>query len=121
MSPRRVAAGSAEGTTNEESGAAGTRALRLALAHEITRIAGGRGLTQCQTAELLGTTQPRVSALFAGKVDGFSLDRLVRFLNLLGEDIHIVVLPGAATATHASTRVMTASRYIPAVSGWSYA
>lgn len=98
-----------------------TQIVRLSLAREIARIATDRGLTQCQTAALLGTTQPKVSALFAGKVDGFSLDRLVRFLNLLGEDIHIVVLPKTPDAATGTTRVMTANRWIPSAGGWLYA
>ncbi|MDZ4169503.1 MAG: helix-turn-helix transcriptional regulator [Coriobacteriia bacterium] len=68
-------------------------AVRLSLAREIAQIVSVRGLTQCEAAELLGTAQPRISALMSGNVEGFSLDRLVKYLNLLGEDIHIVVLP----------------------------
>lgn len=94
--------------------------MRVALAREIAGIASARGLTQCQTAELLGTTQPKVSALFAGKVEGFSLDRLVRFLNLLGEDIHIVVLPKVEESRAARTSVVPGARFVPAA-GWSHA
>lgn len=81
-------------------------AVRLALAREIAQIVSARGLTQGQAAELLGTAQPRVSALMSGNVDGFSLDRLVRYLNLLGEDIHIVVLPKPPEREHAHTWVI---------------
>jgi hypothetical protein len=38
-----------------------------------------------------GLDQPKVSALVRGKVDGYSLDRLFRFLNALGQDIEINV------------------------------
>jgi predicted XRE-type DNA-binding protein len=34
-----------------------------------------------------------VSALVRGRLAGFSLDRLVRFLVLLGSDVEIVVKP----------------------------
>lgn len=106
-----------------ESGSdiARTRAVRLSLACEIARIVSSRGLTQSQTAEVLGTTQPKVSALLAGKVDGFSLDRLVRFLNLLGEDVHIVVLPHVERTADATTQVMKATRVSSSAKGWSYA
>ena len=70
-----------------------SHAVRAALAREIAQTVSARGLTQCEAAQLLGTAQPRVSALLNGTIEGFSLDRLVRYLNLLGEDIHIVVLP----------------------------
>lgn len=81
-------------------------AVRVALAREITRIVSARGLTQREAAELLGTAQPRVSALMSGNVEGFSLDRLVRYLNLLGEDIHIVVLPKPPERERARTWVI---------------
>lgn len=80
-------------------------AIRASLAREIARIICDRGLTQREAARLLGTAQPRVSALLNGNVEGFSLDRLVRYLNALGEDVHIVVLPKPAARTHARTWV----------------
>jgi len=85
---------------------AGSRAVRVALAREISGIVSARGLNQREVAELLGTTQPRVSLLMASKVEGFSLDRLVMYLNLLGEDIHIVVLPKPPEREHARTWVI---------------
>ncbi len=81
-------------------------AVRIALVREFGSIVSARGLTQHEVAELLGTTQPKVSALLAGKVEGFSLDRLVRYLNLLGEDIHIVVLPKPQGRERARTQVI---------------
>ena len=64
---------------------------KAALAHKITKIIKRRRLTQAQAAELLDVDQPKVSALRRGKLSGFSLDRLVRFLVLLGNDVQIVV------------------------------
>jgi predicted XRE-type DNA-binding protein len=81
----------------------------VALAREIARIVSERGLTQREAAELLGTAQPRISALVSGNVEGFSLDRLVKYLNLLGEDIHIVVLPKPSEREHACTWVINAA------------
>jgi len=40
---------------------------------------------------LLGVDQPKVSALVRGQLAGFSLERLMRFLNILGRDVQIVV------------------------------
>jgi predicted XRE-type DNA-binding protein len=121
MPSRHVTGKNPHSAKLEDAETATTKAVRVALAREIARIAADGGLTQCQAAELLGTTQPKVSALFAGKVEGFSLDRLVRFLNLLGEDIHIVVLPSAPEAARATARVMLANRWISSDAGWSYA
>jgi len=38
-------------------------------------------LTQKKAAALLGIDQPKISALLSGKLSGFSLERLIRYLN----------------------------------------
>ena len=63
------------------------------LARKIAVLIAKRGLTQASAAELLKIDQPKVSALVRGRLAGFSLDRLVRFLVLLGSDVEIVVKP----------------------------
>ncbi|MCI0349905.1 MAG: helix-turn-helix domain-containing protein, partial [Acidobacteriales bacterium] len=54
------------------------------LAQKITAIIERRRLTQVRAAEVLGVDQPKISALKRGRLSGFSLERLVRFLILLG-------------------------------------
>lgn len=81
-------------------------AIRAALAREIARAAAASGLSQRELAELLGSAQPHVSALLSGKIDGFSLDRLVKYMNLLGDDVHIVVLPRPPERERARTWVI---------------
>ena len=76
------------------------------LARKIGAIIERRGLTQAVAAEILEVDQPKVSALKRGRLAGFSLDRLVRFLVLLGSDVKIVVKPRASGAGQA--RVMVA-------------
>lgn len=66
-------------------------AAKAELAHKIAKIIERRKLTQAEAASLLEVDQPKVSALTRGKLSGFSLDRLVRFLVLLGSDVEIVV------------------------------
>jgi len=66
-------------------------AAKAELAHKITKIIERRKLTQAEAANVLDVDQPKVSALKRGKLSGFSLDRLVRFLVLLGSDVEIVV------------------------------
>ncbi|MFY8221524.1 MAG: helix-turn-helix domain-containing protein [Pirellulales bacterium] len=61
------------------------------LAARILEIVRGRRLTQSATGKLLGIGQPKVSALLRGRLDGFSSDRLFRFLNTLGCDVQISV------------------------------
>ena len=63
------------------------------LAHQICTIIKSRNLTQVEAASILGINQPKVSALTRGNLDGFSSERLFKFLNLLDQDIEIVIRP----------------------------
>jgi len=63
------------------------------LVHQIYALIEDRGLTQMQAADVLRVTQPKISALLYGRLDGFSMDRLVRFLNALDQDVKISVGP----------------------------
>jgi predicted XRE-type DNA-binding protein len=57
----------------------------------INRIVERRGLTQAEVAAALEINQPKVSALLHYKLEGFSVERLMRFLVALGQDVEIVV------------------------------
>ena len=61
------------------------------LVWEIELIIKKRRLTQVEAASIMGINQPKVSALIRRKLDGFSVERLIHFLNALGQDIDIVV------------------------------
>jgi predicted XRE-type DNA-binding protein len=63
------------------------------LANKISVLIQERKLTQAKAAKLLGIDQPKVSMLLRGRLTGFSLERLMRFLLLLGQDIKISVHP----------------------------
>jgi predicted XRE-type DNA-binding protein len=80
------------------------------LAWEIGRTLEERGLTQSKAAELLGIDQPKVSALVRGRLTGFSMERLYRFLNALGSDVEIVVRPAGAKGPKPGVRVATPAR-----------
>lgn len=72
--------------------------LALAKAELVRRVRdliAERKLTQAKAADLLGIDQPKVSALVRGRVEGYSLDRLFRFLNALGQHVEITVRPAA--------------------------
>jgi predicted XRE-type DNA-binding protein len=64
-----------------------------------------RGLTQVEAARLLGVDQPKVSALRRGRLDEFSIERLIRFLRSLEQRIEISVV----SATSKRTLVVTPS------------
>ena len=61
------------------------------LAYEIEKSIRKRGLTQTEAGKVLGIDQPKVSALRNGRLSGFSVERLIRFLNALSRDVEIVV------------------------------
>jgi len=63
------------------------------LARQIADVVSHRHLTRAQAARVLGTTQPKVSALYAGRLAGFSMERLIRFLNALGVGVVATVAP----------------------------
>jgi len=75
------------------------------LASMIASIIESRGLTQTRAAEVLGATQPIISNLNRGRLSGFSLDRLLRFLNTLGRDVEIRVGPCSPGRRAARTTV----------------
>jgi predicted XRE-type DNA-binding protein len=64
-----------------------------------------RRLTQTQAAATLGVDQPKISALKQGKLSGFSIERLMRFLLLLGRDIEITVKGKSRSGSMARLRV----------------
>jgi predicted XRE-type DNA-binding protein len=73
--------------------------LALAKARLVQRIRcliAERKLTQSKAAKLLGVDQPKVSALVRGRVEGYSIDRLFRFLNALGQQVVISVHPNSS-------------------------
>lgn len=67
------------------------RLVKARLALKISEIIHKKHLNQIEAAKILGTTQPKVSAIMNGNLSGFSLDRLIYFLTVLGQDVQIVV------------------------------
>jgi predicted XRE-type DNA-binding protein len=50
------------------------------IVHQIGEAIAERKLSQAKAAAILNVDQPKVSSLLRGRFDGFSLDRLLRFL-----------------------------------------
>ncbi len=67
--------------------------VKARLAAKIAEIIQRRALTQARAAEILGLTQPKVSALLKGRFRGISEHRLLECLTRLGRDVHIVIKP----------------------------
>ena len=67
---------------------------RLAKAHLGFRIGAAiraRRLTQARAARILKIDQPKISRLLRRQLSGFSTERLMQFLTLLGRDVEIVI------------------------------
>jgi predicted XRE-type DNA-binding protein len=64
-----------------------------------------RGLTQGRAAALLGIDQPKVSALKQGKLSAFSIERLLRLVLLLGNDVYITMRQKPKSRLNARLRV----------------
>jgi len=75
------------------------------LARQIAVVISRRRLSQIKAARLLESTQPKVSALLNGHLSGFSMERLIRFLTALGQDVEIVVKSKPQSRPQAHLRV----------------
>ena len=64
---------------------------KVRLAVTINQILAGASLSQAAASEVLKINQPKISALANYRLDGFSVERLMNFLNALGRDIDIVI------------------------------
>jgi predicted XRE-type DNA-binding protein len=82
--------------------------IKAELVRQISKSIDAKKLTQTEAAKLLGVDQPKVSALLNGKLSGFSIDRLFRFLNALGSDVEIRVIPITQLEFKAQTRIISA-------------
>jgi predicted XRE-type DNA-binding protein len=67
--------------------------LKARLTLPLYRLIKDRELTQAQAGAILGIRQPHVSALMRGQSGNFSVERLLDFLNALGQDVEIRVRP----------------------------
>ena len=65
--------------------------IKAQLVYKISQIIDQRGLTQAAAAKALGVKQPDISNMFHGQFRQFSVERLLRFLVALNQDVEIVV------------------------------
>ena len=67
--------------------------VKAQLVFKIDTIMKARGLKQVEAADLFGIRQPDISKLLRGEFRQFSVERLLRFLVALDQDVEIVVKP----------------------------
>jgi predicted XRE-type DNA-binding protein len=76
--------------------------IKAKLVVKIDMLMRARRLKQVEAAKLFGVKQPDISKMLSGDFRQFSVERLMRFLVALGQDVEIVVKPhrgkGAAPA-----------------------
>ena len=74
-----------------------THLAKAKIVQTLGRIIAAQGLTQAQAGARLGLTQPKVSALLSGQFRGYSVERLLRFVNALNHNVRIVIEPEERT------------------------
>jgi predicted XRE-type DNA-binding protein len=67
--------------------------VKAQLVFKIDSIMKDRRMRQTEAASILGIRQPDVSKMLRGEFRQFSVERLLRFLVALGQDVEIVVRP----------------------------
>ncbi len=77
------------------------------IVRQISTILKERRLTQAKAGEILRINQPKVSALLRGHTEGYSIERLLRFLLMLDRDIEILVKPRDRSASSGQITVAT--------------
>ena len=65
--------------------------IKAQLVYKIDKLMKARNLKQAEAAELFGVRQPDVSKMLHGEFRQFSVERLLRFLVALDQDVEIVV------------------------------
>ena len=65
--------------------------MRSRLMVEIEQSIKGRGWTQAKAAKVIGVAQPRIAELFADRIDLFTIDTLIKYLNKLGKEVTLTI------------------------------
>ena len=78
------------------------------IAHLIVQIITKSHMTQKEAAELLGLTQPKVSMIMNGRLEGFSLERLIMAMTALDRDVEIRIRKKPRTREQAHLNVVYA-------------
>ena len=67
--------------------------MKAQLVFKIDAIMKSRRLKQAEAATLFGVRQPDISKMLRGEFRQFSVERLLRFLVKLDQDVEIIVRP----------------------------
>lgn len=78
------------------------------LAFKINQIIKRKKLKQAEAAKILQADQSKISLLNRGRLSSFSMERLVKYLNLLDRDVDIVIKRSRSRKHHGVLRVIYA-------------
>lgn len=92
---------------------AASRLAKAELARVVRQIITQNQWTQRRAATVMGIAAPDVSDLMRGKLARFSQERLERFLNALGMDIHIQIVPRSPGKKRADVTVQLVESTLP--------
>ena len=84
--------------------------LKSSLLQALQETIRERGWKQSEAATQLGIDQAKVSKLLAGQMAGFSVERLVHFLSLLGHDVEVTVKQAPRGRRFGTVRAKRSSR-----------
>ena len=76
------------------------RLAKAELSIQIETLMNAKKLTSAQAAGLMNLTEPNVSDIVRGRLEGFTLARLFACLNALDQDVEIIVRPKASGHEH---------------------
>jgi predicted XRE-type DNA-binding protein len=79
--------------------------IKAKLVFKIDALMRERRLKQVDAAMLFGVKQPDISKMLHGDFRQFSVERLLRFLVALGQDVEIIVKPHPDRSAAAALRV----------------
>lgn len=82
--------------------------VKAQLVFQMEQIIKARKLTQTAASKLMGIKQPDVSNMLRGRFRGYSIERILGFLQALDQDIEIVIKPKSAKSKPARIIVKAA-------------
>ena len=86
---------------------AADRQTKTRLARAVNAILKTRRYKQAEAATVLGIPQPKVSSLVNYRLDHFSVEKLMTFLNALDQDVEIVIRPRRDDTGHISVLALS--------------
>ena len=84
--------------------------LKSSLLQALQETIRERGWKQVEAAARLGIDQAKVSKLLAGQMAGFSVERLVHYLSVLGQDVEVTVRRAPRGQRYGTVRTKVSKR-----------